>query len=93
MNPGWKCGRRVGFLFPHPCDRITPEGCPDCKNGQIADPYRTRLDRGLYVDYDDYDPSYVDSVAGAEAGIQFTQADGEKLVKPRKGFEEDPTAS
>jgi len=93
MNPGFKCPRRVGFLFPHPCDRMTPEGCPDCRNGQIADPYRTRLDRGTYVDYDDYDPAYVDRVAGTGAGMRFTQADGEKLVKPRNRFEEDPAAS
>jgi len=93
MNPGWKCERRVGFLFPHPCDRMTPEGCPDCRNGQIEDPYRSRLDRGNYIDYDDYDPAYVSRLAGTEAGMRFTQSDGEKLVKPRNRFEEDPTAS
>lgn len=93
MNPGWTCGRRVGFLFPHPCDRVTPVGCPDCQNGQLADPYKSRLDRGVYTNYDDYDPSYVQSVAGTQAGLRFTEADGEKLVKPRKRFEEDPTAS
>lgn len=93
MTPGWKCPRRVGFLFPYPCDRMMPDGCPDCNNGQIADPYRSRLDRGIYTDYDDYDPTDVDRLAGAEAGLGFTEADGEHLVKPRKRFEEDPTAS
>jgi hypothetical protein len=93
MNPGSPCGRRVGFLFPHPCDRMTPEGCPDCQNGEVGDPYRDRLDRGVYTDYDDYDSGYVGKIAGAEAGMRFTQGDGENLVKRRKPFEEDPTAS
>jgi hypothetical protein len=93
MNPGWTCPRRVGFLFPHPCDRMTPENCPDCHNGQIADPYRSRLDRGVYTGYDDYEPSYAGRVTGTAAGIAFTQADGEKLVKPRNRFEDDLTGS
>ena len=46
MNPsGWKCPRRIGFLFPHECDRATPDGCPECDNGQVTDPFAQRTDR------------------------------------------------
>jgi hypothetical protein len=82
MNPsGWKCPRRAGFLFPHECDRITPVGCPDCDNGQVNDPFAQRTDRYGYTDYDQY--HNVDD---------FTEADGEKLVRP-KHYEDDMTAS
>jgi hypothetical protein len=47
---GWRCTKRVGFLFPHPCERLTPEGCPDCRNGSIADPWASRTDRRGYGD-------------------------------------------
>ena len=80
--PNWLCPRRVGFLFPHPCERTSPIGCPDCQNGQIADPYRQRTDRYGYTDYDDY--------GGAS---DFTEADGETLVKRRPTFEDDMSAS
>ncbi|NJM99957.1 MAG: FHA domain-containing protein, partial [Phormidesmis sp. RL_2_1] len=30
-----RCHRKVGFLFKRRCDRTTPEGCPDCRNGQV----------------------------------------------------------
>ena len=90
--PGWKCTRRIGFLFPHPCDRSTPVGCPHCDNGRIDDPYSRRLDRGDYIGYDDYDDSLY---AGAIAGqmMNFTEADGENLVKPSEEFENDLTES
>ncbi|HEY3744073.1 MAG TPA: hypothetical protein VGL53_29715 [Bryobacteraceae bacterium] len=55
MIPGpWKCPKRVGFLFPRPCERPTPIGCPDCNNGTIDDPYRRRTRSG-YSDNDDFD--------------------------------------
>ena len=81
MNPGpWKCQKRVGFLFPHACERITPEGCPDCNNGRVADPYRSRSDRSGYEsdDFNSYSsdetrgwsssPSYVPSFGGGDSG-------------------------
>ncbi len=79
------CPRRIGFLFPHPCDRVSPIGCPDCDNGQLADPYAQREDRGAYSDYDQYD--------SAQWG-DFTEADGENLVTPEEDeFEVDAGAS
>jgi len=84
---GWKCPRRIGFLFPHPCERLTPVGCPDCQNGMIDDPYRMRTDRFGYDDYDDY------SGAAAAGAFDFTEADGADLVKPGQEFEEDMTES
>jgi hypothetical protein len=53
----FQCTRRVGFLFPHACQRTSPLGCPDCQNGQAEDPYNTR-DRSYYSRYDDYDDDY-----------------------------------
>jgi hypothetical protein len=47
---GWRCAKRVGFLFPHPCERLTPDGCPDCGNGSVADPWASRTDRRGYTD-------------------------------------------
>ena len=92
MNPGWRCPRRIGFLFPHACERATPMGCPDCQNGQVIDPYRTRADREGYSDYDAYDPAVLASY-GATNYSDFTEADGEKLIKPREEFEDDFSAS
>jgi len=57
LPPGWKCPRRVGFLFPHPCDRTSPDGCPDCQNGQFGDPYSS-YDRRGYSRFDYYDDAY-----------------------------------
>jgi hypothetical protein len=85
IPPDWKCPRRIGFLFPHACERTTPVGCPDCQNAQIADPYGQRVDRYTYTDYDTYDES--------AAIFNFTEADGEMLVKPREEFEDDMSAS
>ena len=70
IPPGWKCPRRVGFLFPHNCERPTPVGCTDCNNGQLDDPYKQRhVDYG-YADYDDYgDIDY-----GYAAGDDFTHS-------------------
>jgi len=97
MTPsGWTCPRRIGFLFPHPCGRISPIGCPDCDNGQIADPYAQRPDRGAYSDYDDYDASDWQEAYSADqsgdAPADLTEADGENLVRPEE-FEGDPSAS
>jgi hypothetical protein len=86
----------VGFLFPHPCERQTPEGCPDCQNGQIADPYGQRVDRYTYTDYDDYGDNALAAYGTAGAITQFddfTEADGETLIKPRDMFEDDMSAS
>ena len=93
MPPMWKCTRRVGFMFPHPCTRTTSVGCPDCQNGQIDDPYR-RSSRYYYGDdYDDYDDSLFEFSGMSSAA--FTEADGESLVTPDDdtGFEDDLTAS
>jgi len=57
VPPGWKCPRRVGFLFPHPCERLSPIGCPDCQNGQLDDPYLS-YQRYSYSRWDYYDDSY-----------------------------------
>ncbi|MBV8821097.1 MAG: hypothetical protein JO022_22255 [Acidobacteriaceae bacterium] len=88
IPPGWVCSQRVGYLFPHPCERSTPVGCPDCQGGQLTDPYRYRHDRYEYSkDYDDY--------AGDWSGvdIDFTDSDGERLVTPRETYEDDFSAS
>jgi len=85
MNPeGWKCPRRVGFLFPHECERTTPDGCVDCNNGQVGDPFAQRTDRYGYNDYDRY--------RGRNPN-DFTEADGENLRRSRSRYEDDMTAS
>ena len=62
MIPGpWTCPRRIGFLFPHACERLTPAGCPDCHNAAVQDPYGQRTDRTGY-DHNDFD-SYSSSEA------------------------------
>jgi hypothetical protein len=94
--PGWKCPKRIGFLFPHPCTRLTPEGCQDCQNGQIADPYIRRTDRYYYSNYDYYDDSLTGYALGSLAGhfdSRFTEADGESLMTPQDAFEDDLSAS
>jgi len=90
MTPEWKCDRRVGFLFPHACQRTTPVGCPDCQNGQIEDPYRSRRDRYYYDNYDYYDPGFFYLSTGA---TDFTEADGADLVQPDDSYETDTSAS
>jgi len=91
---GWKCPRRVGFLFPHDCHRPTPIGCPDCQNGQVEDPYLSRTDRYGYTAYDYYpddyiywvssgpDVSYSADVPDTPDPPDFTEADGTDLVAP-----------
>jgi len=96
VTPGWKCPKRIGFLFPHPCNRLTPEGCPDCQNGEVADPYVRRTDRYYYTSYDYYDDSLtgyaLESLAG-DMDTRFSEADGESLVTPDDSFEDDLTSS
>jgi hypothetical protein len=94
--PGWKCPKRIGFLFPHPCSRLTPEGCQDCQNGQVADPYIRRTDRYYYSNYDYYDDSLTGYALGAIADHldhRFTEADGESLVMPQDTYEDDLSGS
>ena len=94
--PGWKCPKRIGYLFPHPCTRLTPEGCQDCHGGQIADPYVRRTDRYGYDDYDYYDDSLLGYALGSmvrRRETDFTEADGESMVTPQDSFEDDLTAS
>jgi hypothetical protein len=96
--PGWKCPKRIGFLFPHPCTRLTPEGCQDCQNGQIADPYIRRTDRYGYRSYDDYDDSLTGFALESlteHIGHEhhFTEADGESMVLPQDGYEDDLSGS
>ena len=103
--PGWKCPRRIGFLFPHACPRLTPEGCPDCQGGEIADPYIRRTDRYYYRSYDYYDDSltgYALAEIGDALDPRFTEADGESLVTQQDdagggddggGYEDDTSAS
>ena len=94
MNPeGWKCPRSIGFLFPHGCDRLSPIGCPDCNNGELSDPFHQRSDRYEYNDYDNYSGVGVAGFALGSAHDNFTEADGETLVRPRKRFEDDMSAS
>ncbi len=102
LPPNWKCPRRVGFLFPHECQRTTPVGCPDCQNGAVEDPYRTCGNRYGYDDYDVYDSMYYSGlgyplmdVGGApyDTSMDFTEADGADLVKPEDEFENDMTES
>jgi hypothetical protein len=63
LPPGWTCPRRVGFLFPHGCGRLSPAGCPDCQNGQVENPYSS-YDRYGYSRYDDYDDGYYSGYHG-----------------------------
>ena len=94
MNPtDWKCPRSIGFLFPHGCERPSPIGCPDCNSGQMNDPFRQRTDRYGYNDYDDYSGVSLTGLAAGSVLNDFTEADGETLVRPRKRFEEDMSAS
>jgi hypothetical protein len=87
---GWKCPRRAGFLFPHECDRNSAVGCPDCDNGQVSDPFAQRTDRYGYTGYDQYQGL---GPAGQRNPNDFTEADGENLVRSRKKYEDDMTAS
>ena len=83
MTPsGWICPRRIGFLFPHACERPSPVGCPDCNGGALNDPYAQR-DRYGYNDYDDY----------STTGSDFTEADGATLVRKRRAYEDKFDAS
>ena len=104
IPPGpWTCPRRIGFLFPHACERLSPAGCPDCNNGSINDPYRERSDRGGYMndDFDDYSSSETSGwpafgggdSGGAGASMDFTEADGASLTNPDRDFEDDLSAS
>jgi hypothetical protein len=69
---GWRCTKRVGFLFPHPCERSTPAGCPDCSNGSIADPWASRTDRRGYAD----DYFFFDDSSGHSGGTSETPVFG-----------------
>jgi hypothetical protein len=94
--PGWKCPKRIGFLFPHACTRLTPEGCQDCQNGQIADPYIRRTDRYYYNNYDYYNDSLTGYALGSlidNLDPRFTEADGASLITPQDEFENDLSAS
>ena len=108
MTPtGWRCPKRIGFLFPHPCERLTPVGCTDCNSGMVGDPYRSRSDRTGYMDtdYDDYSSDETAGLAaapvafgggdsgGGGASSDFTEADGESLVNDDRDFEDDLSAS
>jgi hypothetical protein len=100
MPGGWKCPRRVGFLFPQPCQRVTPEGCPDCQNGNIRDPYSSRTDRGDYgSDYDlESDNAETFAFGGGDSGgggasMDFSEADGATLINTDESFENDLSAS
>lgn len=56
-SAGWRCDRKVGFLFKRMCDRTTPKGCPHCRNGQVNDdPYF--YDYDLYPGYGRYGRGY-----------------------------------
>ena len=93
MIPGFSCPRRIGFLFPHPCTRLSSVGCPDCQNGAIDDPYRDRTDRDSYSDFDSYDGVNYDGM-GISPSADFNEADGEYLVRPEaEEFEDDLTES
>lgn len=92
IPPGFTCPRRVGFLFPHPCERLTSVGCPDCNDNQVNDPFRQR-DRYGYTDYDDYSGVGPFGMWGSQN--DFTEADGETLIRRRRraAQEDDMTAS
>ena len=96
---GWRCRRRVGFLFPHLCDRPTPVGCPDCDNGRVQDPYSSRTDRRDYSDdYEIGGASNIPAFGGGDSGgggasMDFSEADGASLVDSNESFEDDASAS
>jgi hypothetical protein len=103
MTPVWKCPRRIGFLFPHPCTRTTPVACPDCNGGLVNDPYRERSDRAGYEgDFDDYSlsdysapssASFTGPAFGGGATADFTEADGASFADTGADFEDDMSAS
>jgi hypothetical protein len=73
---GWRCTKRIGFLFPHPCERLTPDGCPDCRNGSVTDPWASRTDRRGYTDdYFVFDDLSSDSSSSASDAPIFGGGD------------------
>jgi len=68
-------------------------GCADCQNGQVVDPYDQHSGRYGYTDYDDYSGVSIAGYAAASGAADFTEADGEMLVKPQDEFEDDMSAS
>ena len=86
---------------------MTPEGCPDCSNGSIADPWASRRDRRGYTDdyyFDDVSsdqPTIVSEAlvfgggdsGGGGASMDFSEADGAELTNSGEAFEDDLSAS
>jgi hypothetical protein len=97
----FRCPRRIGFLFPHPCDRITPIDCPHCNGGLIDDPYMSH-DRSFYSSWDDYS-DYGSGYAAAESSssdvisssdMEFNESDGADMVSTGgDDFEDDMSGS
>jgi hypothetical protein len=90
-----KCTKVVGFLFPHPCGRVSSVGCPYCdyqpnKTNYFNDPnHPYQADRNLYPGFGVF--SYAGKTVDL-ATIQFTDADGLSLGTTSE-FEQDLGAS
>jgi len=91
VTPVWRCTRRIGFLFPHECGSMSPVGCRHCNGGQLNDPYSQYSNRYGYDDYDVYHPSVFSFWPYQHH--DFTEADGGSMIRSRKHFEEDMSAS
>ncbi|MDY6782322.1 MAG: FHA domain-containing protein [Cyanobacteriota bacterium] len=82
------CDKRVGFLFPRRCGRLSPEGCPHCNGGEIdREPYFLSSERSLYPNYGDY------SQGESAVPLDFTDADAMSLETVGTDFEQDMGAS
>jgi hypothetical protein len=90
--PGDGCDRRVGFLFPRRCGRLTTKGCPHCQDGQMQEePYFYYPEHAYYTNYGSY--GGWDGGYGSTTGIDFTDADAASLATSDVDFEQDMGAS
>ena len=89
------CERRVGFLFPRRCGRLSPAGCSHCDNGRIPDePYfYWAEERSLYPNYGNYAARGWGHRAYPGAEVDFTEADAASLERLGEDFEQDMGAS
>ena len=92
---GGGCDRRIGFLFPRRCGRLSPTGCPHCQGGRRSEePYFTyNRERNFYPDYGDYTTVSWGNRGYADAEVDFTEADAASLELLGDDFEQDMGAS
>ncbi|MEL6383269.1 MAG: hypothetical protein AAFQ89_12625, partial [Cyanobacteria bacterium J06626_18] len=92
---GSGCDRRIGFLFPRRCGRLSSAGCPHCDDGRVAEePYFTYShERSLYPDYGNYAALSWGNRGYSDADVDFTEADAASLELLGDDFEQDMGAS